>query len=234
MATVHDEAKGFSVKAYQGDAKTLLAFNLRDRKGAANLAGFTIQVTPGTGTPYYLHNTLRFEKPGDHTQVAVEPAASSINAPFHKFRWLHVPGTVHQGTKPFVGPYTYTVTPRFFNRGSLLPIDLDRSVAVTIDVAPFRKHGVELGFARGFTQSQAFVHHFGLRALIRPKAKGLLFDTSAQSGIDPQGKPYTFHDEYVWMGYTARVKILSLLQEVLDNKALHVDVFAYDLNEPDV
>src|SRR5262249_43541506 len=160
-------------------------------------------------TPYYLHNTLRFETPGDHTQVATEPPASSINAPFHKFRWLHVPGSVHQGTKPFMGLYTYTVTPRFFENRSLLPIDLSRSVAVAIEVAPFQKQGLELGFARGFTQSQAFVHHFGLKALIRPKTKGVLFDTSKESGISPTGQRYTFRDEYEWMGYTARAKVLA-------------------------
>ena len=35
--------KGFSVRAYQGDARTLLAFNLTKAK-SKNLAGFTIQI----------------------------------------------------------------------------------------------------------------------------------------------------------------------------------------------
>ncbi len=227
MASKSKTAKGFSVTAYQGDAKTLLAFNLPNRKSAANLAGFTIQCQPDGQDPYFLFNFLRFKEPGRHTQVATEPAVSSVNAPFHKFRWLHVPGSVHQGTKPFMGPYTYTVTPRFFNdEQSLLPIDPERGVAVTIDVQPFRKKGLELGFTRGFMQSQAFVHHFGLKALVRPKNKELLFDTSQQSGINSAGEPYTFRDEYDWMGYTAREKIFALLQEVVDDKELHVDVFA--------
>jgi hypothetical protein len=41
-----------SVKAYQGDAKTLLAFNLPDKGAAKNLAGFTIQCKPD-GVPAY-------------------------------------------------------------------------------------------------------------------------------------------------------------------------------------
>ena len=35
----------FSVTAYAGDAKTLLAFNL-DKSSTKNLAGFTIQCAP--------------------------------------------------------------------------------------------------------------------------------------------------------------------------------------------
>ena len=94
MNTSH-EKDDFSVRAYQGDARTLLSFNLPESK-TANLAGFTIQVQPGTKKPYYLYNTLRFEKPKTHAQVANEPANSSVNSPIHKFRWVHVPGSFHQ------------------------------------------------------------------------------------------------------------------------------------------
>lgn len=96
MTMVSDSKGGFSVKAYQGDAKTLLAFNL-DKKGAKKLAGFTIECRPDGQPPYYLHNQLQFSRPADHAQDPKEPPNSSINAPIHKFRWLHVPGSVHQG-----------------------------------------------------------------------------------------------------------------------------------------
>ena len=76
-----------TVKAHKGDAKTLLAFDLPEDE-TTRLAGFTIQCQPQGGTPYYLFNELQFETPGDHAQVATEPAYSSVNAPFHKFRWL--------------------------------------------------------------------------------------------------------------------------------------------------
>src|SRR6266566_4080311 len=102
--------KSMSLKAYRGDAKTLLAFNL-DKKSSKG------QV------PYYIYNELQFKTPADHAQDAKEPARSSINAPIHKFRWLHVPGSVHQGTEPFLGSYTYTVTPRYFDNGALKPLD---------------------------------------------------------------------------------------------------------------
>jgi hypothetical protein len=235
MAAKKNAKAVLTVKAYQGDAKTLLAFNLADKATTKNLAGFSIQCKPD-GTPaYYLQNSLRFKDPGQHAQLAAEPANSSVNAPIHKFRWLHVPGTLHQGTKPFYGRYTYTVTPRYFDgNASLQPIDPSLSTSVKTLVQPFQKQGLALGFTRGFTQSQAFVHHFGLKALIRPQGKELLFDTSEESGTNNVGDRYTYEDEYEWLGFTAREKIFAVLNEVVGDKSLHLDVFAYDLNEPDV
>ena len=224
-----------SLRAHVGDAKTLLAFNLLDASRAKNLAGFTIECKPSGQQPYFLQNTLQFRTPGNHAQDATEPANSSINAPFHKFRWLHVPGSVHQGLKPFRGKYTYTVTPRYFDgKQSMLPLDPDLGVSVNVNVVPFEKKRLALAFTRGFTQSQAFVHHFGLKALIRPAGDELLFDTTQVAGTDAKGKQYTFEEEYEWSGFTARERIFELLNEVLANKALRLDVFAYDLNEPDL
>ena len=94
-------SNSMSVAAYRGDAKTLLAFDLTGQQ-ATDLAGFTIQARPPGVAPYYLYNTLRFQDPAAHTQVASESPNSSVNAPFHKFRWLHVPGSVHQGLSPVV------------------------------------------------------------------------------------------------------------------------------------
>jgi len=234
MATAPTVKPSLSVKAYRGDAKTLLAFNL-PRSAANNLAGFTIQVQPQGQSAYYIFNELQFEKPSNHAQDPKEPPYSSINAPIHKFRWMHVPGSAHQGLKPFMGKYTYTVTPRYLDASqSLLPLDKALSASVSIDVQPFEQGAVAVGFTRGYTQSQAFVRHFGLKALIRPKTKELLFDTSQQSGSDASGNRYTFQDEYEWLGYTARERVFTLLNEVLGDKSLSLQVFAYDCNEPDV
>src|SRR4029079_17186524 len=114
MGSIVKSNGSLSVRAYPGDAKTLLAFNL-PKPDARNLAGFTIQVRAGTLTPYYILNNLQFEKPADHAQDPTLPANSTFNAPIHKFRWLHVPGSAHQGTEPYFGKYVYTVTPRYFN-----------------------------------------------------------------------------------------------------------------------
>ena len=233
MASFTSSNKTLTVKAYQGDQKTLLAFNMT-KAAAKNLAGFTIQVQPRGKPAYYINNELQFENPGVHAQDQIEPANSSINAPVHKFRWVHVTGSVHQGLTPAIGPYTYTVTPRYFDKGSLQALDPSLSVTLTITVGPFKKNGLELGFTRGFTQSQAFVHHFGLKASISPKGKTLLFDTSQQSGTNAKGDQYTFLDEYQWLGFSARAKIFGILDEVVADKTLQLDMFAYDLNEPDM
>ena len=234
-STVFKKNKDFSLRAYRGDAKTLLAFNLASKAATRNLAGFTIASQPKGQPAYYIYNELSFEKPADHAQVASEPARSSINAPIHKFRWVHVPGQVHQGLKPFFGDYTYTVTPRFFDdKHSLQPLDPDLSASVTIAVAPFTKGNLTLGFARGYTQSQAFDAHFGKDAKIQPDDRALQFDTSAIAGKNAQGEEFTYQQAYEWLGFTAREKIFELLNEVLSSDNLVVDVFAYDLNEPDL
>jgi len=234
MASIVKSKGKFSVRAHIGDAKTLLAFNI-DKPGAKNLAGFTVQCQPKGGASYYLLNTLQFEKPGDHAQDTTQPANSSINAPYRKFRWLHVPGAAHSGIQPPYGPYTYTVTPRYFDDAEhMLPMDPDSAASVTVDVGPFSKGKVSLGFTRGFTQSQAFVHHFGIDATIAPSDRDLEFDTSADAGKNAQGQTFSFADEYEWSGFTARQQIFKLLNAVLTDKSLSVDIFAYDLNEPDV
>jgi hypothetical protein len=235
MASVTAKKQNFSLRAYRGDAKTLLAFNLADKKSAKDLAGFTIQCKPDGEPAYFIHNNLKFEKLGDHAQDSNESPYSSINAPIHKFRWVHVPGSVHQGTKPFLGDYTYTVTPRYFDGNqSLKPLDPGLSASATILVDGYSKDSFALGFTRGYTQSQAFVNHFGLKAQVQPKGRSLLFDTSEVSGKNAKGEEFTFKDEYDWLGFTAREKIFTLLADVVAKPELFVDVFAYDLNEPDL
>lgn len=57
-ASVMKASQLMSVRAYVGDAKTLLAFDLLDTSNAANLAGFTIECRPSGQQPYFLHNTF--------------------------------------------------------------------------------------------------------------------------------------------------------------------------------
>ena len=42
-----------------------------------------------------------------------------------------------------------------------------------------------------------------------------MFDTSVKAGVGPQGKPYTFDEEYEWLGFTARDRIFEILDEVI-------------------
>lgn len=223
------------VAAHAGDAKTLLAFDIKDPADREKLAGFTIQVKAPDKPPYYLWNKLQFEHPEVHAQVATEPPFSTVNAPLHRFRWVHVPGSDHQGRAPAFGPYAYTVTPRYFDdQRRLKPLDPGRSAGVVIALGRFRKGPVQLGFARGYCQSQAYVSHFGHALVLAPKDAPLVFDTRQLAGTDPKGKPFTYLDAYTWSGYTAREQIAKVLDFVHDDPQRRLDVFAYDLNEPDI
>jgi hypothetical protein len=233
--TATNPKNGFSVKAYAGDNKTLLAFNFDNKQRAANLAGFSIQTQPPGKPAYFLINDLQFPAPNQHAVDKSEPPTSSANAPFQKYRWTHFTGQYHQGLDPAVGNYKYTVTPRYFdNNGNMLALDGTLSSTVTITVGPFKKGPLSLGFTRGFMQSQAFAHHFGMHAQLMPASKTLQFDTSASAGTDSTGHAYTFADEYEWMGESARVHVFDVLNQVLNDPTLSLKVFAYDLNEPDV
>jgi len=53
-----------------------------------------------------------------------------------------------------------------------------------------------LAFTRGFTQSQAFVRHFGRHAPIRRHTDELLFDTTDFATTNAQGESYTYAREY--------------------------------------
>ncbi len=234
MACITATKNSFLVKAYVGDNKTLLAFNFTDSALAKNLAGFSIRCQPPGGVaPYYLINFLRFQDPSKHAQVAAEKPNSSVNAPIQKYRWVHVLGMAHQGLTPATGSYTYTVTPRYFDANeSMLPLDASLSAAVTVPVGPFKKGSLAVGFTRGYMQSEAFAHHFGLNAELMPASKPLLYDTTQQAGTC-NGQSYTFADEYGWMGWTARQQVFSILNTVVNDPTLTLRVFAYDLNEPD-
>lgn len=235
MAVITETNGSFIVKAYVGDNKTLLAFNFASQASAKNLAGFTIGCQPPGQPSYYLFNELQFQTPSSHAQVATQAATSTINAPIQKYRWTHVPGSTHQGLKPATGNYIYSVTPRYFDANhSMLAIDTSLTVKVTVPVGPFKKGSLALGFTRGYMQSQAFTHHFGPQASFQPAGKNLLYNTQQQAGTNPQGQSFTYADEYLWMGATARVQIFNLLNTVLNDSTLHLDMFAYDLNEPDI
>ena len=235
MAFVGGSNHSFSVKAYVGDKKTLLAFNFQSKDSAKNLAGFTIFCQPPGQVPgYYLMNQLQFEDPSKHSQVAAEKPNSSVNAPIQKFRWTHYPGTEHQGVSPAVGEYAFTVTPRYFDtNGSMLALDTTLGVSVKVNEGAFKKGPLSLGFTRGYMQSGAYVNNFGKDTPVVPKTKDLDFDTNTQAGIN-NGQPVTFAQIYNWMGETAREQVFNVLNRVLNDASLTLKVFAYDLNEPDV
>jgi phosphatidylserine/phosphatidylglycerophosphate/cardiolipin synthase-like enzyme len=233
MPPLVTRTNALNLVAYPGDAKTLLAWDVPREERRKDLAGFTIACRPPGKPEYFLYNRLQFEHPEQHAQDETEPPNSSVNAPLHKFRWLHVPGSAHQGLKPVLGQYAYTVTPRYFDQGVLEALDPGLGASVEIAVGGFETGKLQLAFTRGYVQSQAYVDHFGPQMAIIYPGTEFPYDTSAIAGTNPDGKHFTYAEEYEWLGFTAREKIFELLDEVLADPTLRLDVFAYDLNEPD-
>jgi phosphatidylserine/phosphatidylglycerophosphate/cardiolipin synthase-like enzyme len=226
-----------SVRAYHGDAMTMLAFDL-DESLLEDFIGFSIKIQPGKLMPYFLFNKLSFNPDIlKKNNISEQQAKSTEFSPIQKFNWLHAPSVQHNIGHPYFGDYTYEVTPRYLRGDILEPLDPAKTVRVTIDVSPFKKGNFQLGFTRGFVASQAYVDHFGMNNAVRPNKKDLIFDLKQQSGPkkgekDKSIQPYTFEDQFAWMGWQARERVYEILKETLQNKDLTLDVFAYDLNEP--
>lgn len=240
MSSVLKTRNGVSARAFQGDAMTLLAFDL-DPGLTPNCVGFTIECVPPVGRSFFLSNRLSFDMPitGDTSFANRAKASKSTQfSPIQKFRWLHVPAS-SDSTDVF-GKYTYRITPRYWVNDALADINPKLTVELPIDLKPFEKGKLQLGFTRAFMISQAYSRRFGNDTSIRPKNKDLAFDTSEQSGTYPAsvfklgGKPFSYQDQYEWMGWQARQRIIDLLNEVLADKNLTIDVFAYDFDEPDI
>ena len=231
--------KGVSVFAYKGDAMTLLAFDL-ERDLLKNFVGFTIQVK-AKDRSFFIFNKIRF---GPHVQINNLPEAEALQlstafAPIQKFRWVHVPSTVHYIDEPFYGDYQYMVTPRYLVNNKLQPLDTTKTVKVTIDVAPFKDGDIDVGFSRAFVSSQAFQYHFGNQLSLRPNEEKLTFDIKKKAGSakrlvngELKSQDFSYEDIHNYLGWQARDRIMDFLKEVEDSTDVTLDVFAYDLNEP--
>jgi hypothetical protein len=237
----YSSENGMSVLAHKGDAMTLLAFDLEESR-KENLAGFTIKITV-TGRPsYFIYNRMKLR---DDVELPNEPQKesqrfSSLYAPLQKFRWVHVPSTMHYWEDSYFGDYTYDVYPRYFEGSKLSALDETLKAAVTIDVSPFKHKKCEVNFTRSFISSQAFAYHFGNQINLRPKIKTLNFDIKQTAGSTNKlnenqqeyTRKFTYEEIHKYLGWQARKKIIDTLTEVLRDENLCLDVFAYDLNEP--
>jgi PLD-like domain len=206
-----------TVKSYVSDGSVLLAFDMP--QPSDDFAGFAIQCTPKGGQPAYLQNRLSLSQ-GVHsdTPAGQLPWTTSDKAPFQKFYWMHFPETVDT-----IKQYTYTVTAMYFQGGGQ-GLKAGDSASTSVDFGTFGSEFSNFtpGFTRGYLSSQAYATRFK-NAPIRPnsKTKQMQYDT----------KP--FAAQYAWLGYSARKLVFNMLNEALQDKSIHIDLFAYDLDEPD-
>lgn len=203
---------GLTVKAYRGDGSAMLAFDL-DEGHTKNLAGFAIRRTPPKGKPAYLNNRISFTE-GAHADTKAEELTGhpTNEAPLQKFRWIDIPSEVVPGT------YRYEVTAMQFGEGGKL--EEGPSAEVSLEIEPRKGGRFEFGFTRGDLSSQAYVTRFK-NAPIRPSKKS----------IDYKTKP--FEKQYEWLGARARELVFDFVDECVEDKSVTVDLFAYDIDEPD-
>jgi hypothetical protein len=213
-----ESAEGLTFKLYRGEGVALLAFDLEPEKATNDFVGFTIQVRyPGSDHWGALRNRLHF----DYPPTPQRPRSfKSTEAPFQKFRWIHVPTQVPAGT------FRYRVSARYMAADGTL--STGATVENSISLEPETIDGfVNIGFTRGFASSQAYVDGFANETGILP-APG----SPAAASLEHDMAPFERH--YAWLGFEARRLIHQVLDEVAADPELTLDALIYESKEPDI
>jgi hypothetical protein len=209
------QSGGLTFAAYPGDGAVLLAFDL-DPGMQQDLAGFAVEFTDPDGHTSPVLNRLSFTQTiTSGTTPAQREWTPTSEAPLQKFHWVHFPSDVKPGT------FTYKATAMLFQQGSETALTAGPSVELGVDLMQPQPGPFQLGFTRGYISSQAYAEQFN-NAPIEPGQPTFDFDTS------------TYQPQYSWLGFHARRLVFDFLAETLASPDLALDVFAYDLDEPDV
>jgi hypothetical protein len=200
------------VVAYRGDGAALLAFDVTEEL-AGDLAGFALEFTPPGGDSTPIRNRLSFDVPiTAETSPDERVWTPTDEAPLQKFHWIHRPPDV----KP--GEFTYKVTAMRFDSNGALTSGPSTEVALDLLDEGYKKF--DIGFTRAYISSQAYAALFH-NADIAPD----------HPTIDFSSDPYK--EQWSWLGFHARKLVFDFLDETLADDGLSLDVFAYDLDEPD-
>ena len=209
--------RGLTFKAYAGDGAVLLAFDV-DEPLREDLAGFAIEYTEPEGEVCPVFNRINFQDPvtadttnKDRRQMATE----TTQAPIQKFHWVHFPADV----KP--GDFTYRVSAMRYKQGTDDQVEPAATAEQTVELMPKQPPKFQLGFTRGFLSSQAYLDRF----------KGEDF-TPEPLTLDSDTAP--FEKKWRWLGFHGRRLVFDFLDEALKDPGIELDVFAFDLDEPDV
>jgi phospholipase D-like protein len=205
---------GLTLKAYRGDGAAMLAFDV-DEHLKDDLAGFAVECDPPGGGSYMLKNRLNFTQ---RVTTATTPSerrwTDTDKAPLQTFRWVHFPKDVTPGE------FTYKATAMLYRKGTQTSVERGPSVEVPIELMDDGYEHFDVGFTRGFLSSQAYADRFD-NADYQPKKPTIDFATA----------PY--ERRWNWLGFHARRLVFDFLEEARADKKVKLDVFAYDLDEPD-
>ena len=212
----HDSKDGFSMKLWRGERMCLLGFDVADPE--PDFVGFAIECkSPTSGRFFPLRNRLAFSY-DESVENAVTGARrfESRAAPFQKFRWIHFP------KDPQAGLYTYKATKMHMPQDGRLVPGTALELQISLDPITYSNF-LDVGFTRNFASSQAYAERYKSRTDVIP----LLAD---------EGLGFTklTGDIYVWLGFEAYDLIFQFLKEAAEDPAIELDVFAFDLNEPDI
>jgi hypothetical protein len=209
--------KGLTFKAYAGDGAVLLAFDV-DEPLRKDLAGFAIEYTDPSGKTTPVFNRINFHDPvtaettnKDRRQMATD----TKHAPIQKFHWVHFPADV----KP--GDFTYRVSAMRYRPRTDDEVEPVATEEQSVVLMPKQPEKFQLGFTRGYLSSQAYLDRFGGEDFM-PDPLTLGSDTK------------DFQDKWHWLGFHGRRLVFDFLEEALADPGVDLDVFAFDLDEPDV
>ena len=213
-----ESAGGLTFKVYRGEGVALLAFDLDPAQATDDFVGFSVEVQYPDSTHWgALRNRLHFDYPPD---VERPRSFRSTEAPFQKFRWIHVPTEVKQGE------FRYRVTARYMDAAGVLRAGPQVENAISLE--PQTIDGfVNVGFTRGFASSQAYADRFSNEAGILP-----LPGSPAAASLDHDMAP--FENNYLWLGFEARRLIIDELDQVAADPSLTLDALIYESKEPGI
>jgi hypothetical protein len=213
-----ESSGGLTFKLYRGEGVALLAFDLDPAQATDDFVGFSAEVKyPGSNNFGALRNRLHFDLP---TNIERPRSFKSTEAPFQKFRWIHVP------TQVGGGEFRYRVTAKYMNASGQLRSGAHVENAISLD--PKTIDGfVNVGFTRGFASSQAYADRFDNESGILPP-----IGAPSAASLDQDMAP--FQEHYEWLGFEVRRLIREVLEQVKNDAALTLDALIYESKEPDI
>ncbi len=221
-----DTKPGRSMKLWRGERMCLIGFDVPPPV-PADLVGFAIECrAPGARRFQPLKNRLAFSYDQPiATAVTGARKYPSTEAPFQKFRWVDFPFEARAGKYVYRGTAMHMPSDDMLERGT--SIDLD------ISLAPVTYDGfLDVGFTRGFASSQALRDKFPDGTDVDAAGRTII-PSNADEGLEftKATEPSGIYD---WLGFEAYDLIFSFLDDVVADPTVTLDVFAYDLNEPDI
>lgn len=210
--------QGLTFKLYRGEGAALLAFDLAPDLATPDFVGFSIEVRyPGADHWGVLHNRLHFDYPPTPQRPRTFP---STEAPFQKFRWIHVPSEILPGL------FRYRATACYMQADGTLRKGVSVDAQVSLEAQTISQF-VNIGFTRGFASSQAYGDRFDNETRILPPAR-----SAPRAYLDLDMAP--FERNYQWLGFEARQLILQVLEQVASDPGLTLDALIYESKEPDI